>query len=41
MINGAAINKKVVILVNYKLVIFMNNKMTKISSYPLFLVKVR
>ena len=33
MINGAAVNKKVIFLVNYKLVLFMNNK---ISSYPFF-----
>ena len=34
MINGAAVNKKVMSLVNYKLVFFKNNKMTRISSYP-------
>ena len=40
MINGAAVNKKVIFLVNYKLVLFKNNKMTKISLYP-FLEKTK
>ena len=36
LINGAAVNKKVIFLVNYKLVLFKNNKMTRIRSYPFF-----
>ena len=38
LINGAAVNKKVIVLVNYRLVLFMI-KMTKISPYPFFLVE--